>query len=352
MAASAESAFPVCPVPVHPTQHVVIGHGSGGRLTHELLDAVFAPAFADLGLCHEEDQALIHCTAKRLAFTTDTYVVQPLFFPGGDIGSLAVHGTVNDLAMGGAVPRCLSAGFVLEAGFPMDDLRRIVHSMARACRAANVALVTGDTKVVEHGKADGVFINTSGIGWVHHDRMLSVSNARAGDVVLVSGTLGDHGMAIMSVREGIAFDTTLKSDSAPLTDLVRVLMQAAPNLRCMRDPTRGGAASTLNEIAQASSVGIRLQERALPVRDDVRCAAELFGFDPLYVANEGKLIAVVPANEADAALEALQGHSLGETAAIIGEVTAAHPGVVTLKSLMGGERMVVMLAGEQLPRIC
>lgn len=351
-ATSANGSFSVCPVPIHPTEYVAIGHGSGGRLSHELLEQVFVPALADVGLCAEEDQALVACAAPRLAFTTDTFVVQPLFFPGGDIGSLAVHGTVNDLAMGGAIPRCLSAGFVLEAGFPMAELRRIVASMAAACRAANVSLVTGDTKVVEHGKADGVFINTSGIGWVHHTRALSVANAQVGDVILVSGTLGDHGMAVMCVREDLAFQAPIESDSAPLADLVRVLMQAAPNLRCMRDPTRGGAASTLNEIARASRVGIRLQEKGVPVRGAVRAAAELLGFDPLYIANEGKLIAVVPGDEADAALSAMRAHPLGTDATVMGHVVDAHPGVVTLRSEIGGERMVVMLAGEQLPRIC
>jgi hydrogenase expression/formation protein HypE len=354
MAASSANVppFAVCPVPLRHTERVVMGHGSGGRLSHELLESVFVPAFAPVGLSTREDQATIRCAASHLAFTTDTFVVQPLFFPGGDIGSLAVHGTVNDLAVGGAVPHAIAGAFVLEEGFALSDLRRIAKSMADACRAAGVSLVTGDTKVVEHGKADGVFITTTGIGWLHHPEPLSVSRATPGDVVIVSGTLGDHGMAIMSVRENLAFESDLQSDSAPLADLAQQLLDAAPHTRCMRDPTRGGLASTLNEIAQASQVGIKLQESALPIRDDVRSACELLGFDPLYVANEGKLAAIVPPAQADAALQALRAHPLGANAAVIGSVVQAHPGFVTLRSLIGGERMVVMLAGEQLPRIC
>jgi hydrogenase expression/formation protein HypE len=279
-------------------------------------------------------------------------VVRPIFFPGGDIGRLAVHGTVNDLAVGGARPLFLSAAFILEEGLALADLKRVVASMRAACDEAGVALVTGDTKVVDRGKGDQVFITTSGIGLVPEGRSLSIRNARPGDRVLVSGTLGDHGVAIMSVREGIEFETVLESDSAPLADLTRVMLEACPGIRCMRDPTRGGLSSALNELAAASRVGVELREAAIPLRPEVRGACEMLGLDPLYVANEGKLIAVAPPAEADRLLEVMRRHPLGRNAALIGEVVAEHPGMVVMRSLVGGERVVTMLSGEQLPRIC
>ena len=288
----------------------------------------------------------------RLAFTTDSFVVRPLFFPGGNIGQLAVHGTINDLAVGGATPRFLSAAFILEEGFPIDDLRRIVASMRDACREADVLLVTGDTKVVDRGSADGLFITTAGIGLVPAGRRLSISSARPGDRIIVSGTIGDHGIAIMSVREGIEFETVLESDTAPLGDLTRAMLEGCPAIRAMRDPTRGGVSSSLNELAAASRVGVRLEESALPIRAEVRGACELLGLDPLYVANEGKLLAVVPPDDAEHVLGVMRSHPLGRNAAVIGEVVADHPGMVVMRSMIGGERVVAMLAGEQLPRIC
>ena len=307
-----------------------------------------------------EDQATISLsgmngpTASRLAFTTDSFVVRPIFFPGGDIGSLAVHGTVNDLAVGGAQPLFLSAAFILEEGLPMADLKRIVASMREACDAAGVSLVTGDTKVVDRGKGDQVYITTSGLGLVPHGRSLSIRSARPGDCILVSGTIGDHGIAIMSVREGIEFETVLESDSAPLNDLTRVMLEACPGIRCMRTTRR---ARRSLECTERAGRGFRawvssLREAQLPVRPEVRGACEMLGLDPLYVANEGKLIAVAPASDADRLVEVMREHPLGRSAAIIGEVVDDHRGMVTMHSVVGGERVVTMLAGEQLPRIC
>jgi hydrogenase expression/formation protein HypE len=327
-------------------------------LTAELIQRLFVPAFGNEVLAALEDQATVRLggdngvKAPRLAFTTDAFVVRPLFFPGGDIGRLAVHGTVNDLAVGGARPLFLAAAFILEEGLPLDDLRRIVASMRAACDEAGVTLVTGDTKVVDRGKGDQVFITTSGIGLVPEGRSLSIRSARPGDRIVVSGTIGDHGIAIMSVREGIAFETVLESDTAPLTDLVRVMLDACPTIRAMRDPTRGGVSSALNELADASHVGVTLDEAAIPIRAEVRGACEMLGLDPLYVANEGKLIAVVPEQDAERLVAVMQRHPLGRNAALIGRVVAEHPGMVTLRSLIGGERVVTLLSGEQLPRIC
>jgi hydrogenase expression/formation protein HypE len=347
-----------CPTPKSQYDSILLGHGSGGRLTADLIRNVFLPAFGNDVLAALEDQATVSLggnngvKAPRIAFTTDSFVVRPIFFPGGDIGRLAVHGTVNDLAVGGAQPLFLSAAFILEEGLALGDLKRIAASMRDACREAGVVLVTGDTKVVDRGKGDKVFITTSGIGLVPDGRSLSIAAARPGDRILVSGTIGDHGIAIMSVREGIEFETVLESDSAPLADLTRVMLEACPRIRCMRDPTRGGVSSALNELATASRVGVRLREAAIPVRAEVRAACEMLGLDPLYVANEGKLIAAVPAEDADRLLEVMRAHPLGNSTAVIGEVIADHPGMVTMKSLIGGERVVTMLAGEQLPRIC
>jgi hydrogenase expression/formation protein HypE len=354
----AVTPFGTCPVPQSRYEHILLGHGSGGQLTADLIQRLFLPGFANDVLGALEDQATVSLTSgngvksPRVAFTTDSFVVRPLFFPGGDIGRLAVHGTVNDLAVGGARPLYLSAAFILEEGLPLADLRRIVASMKTACREAGVALVCGDTKVVDRGKGDGVFITTSGIGLVPEGRSLSIHAARPGDRVLVSGTLGDHGIAVMSVREGIEFETVLESDTAPLNGLAEAILEACPRTRCMRDPTRGGLSSALNELAAASRVGVELDEAAIPLRAEVRGACEMLGLDPLYVANEGKLIAVVPPEDAGRVLDAMRAHPLGKNSAPVGTVVAEHAGMVILRSRVGGERVVTLLTGEQLPRIC
>jgi hydrogenase expression/formation protein HypE len=289
---------------------------------------------------------------QRLAFTTDAYVVRPLFFPGGDIGKLAVNGTINDLAVGGAQPWYLSAAFILEEGLPLTDLRRVVESMRVACAEAGMSVVAGDTKVVDRGKCDGMFVTTAGIGVVPDGVSLSIRNARPGDRVLVSGTIGDHGIAVMSVREGLEFETVLESDTAPLHDLTRTMLTACSSIRCMRDPTRGGLASALNELAVASKVGVKLTEAAIPLRPEVRAACEVLGLDPLYVACEGRLVAAVAPEDADQLLGAMRAHPLGRGAAIVGAVVADHAGTVTIRTPIGGERVVPLLAGDQLPRIC
>ena len=327
-------------------------HGSGGRAMAQLVDELFAPAFRNDYLAQGNDQAILPPPGGRLAIATDSHVISPLFFPGGNIGSLSVHGTVNDLAMGGATPLYLSAGFILEEGLPLADLKRIVDSMAAAARDAGVRIVTGDTKVVERGHGDGVYISTTGIGVVADGVQLCGSQARPGDAILVSGTLGEHGMAVMSQRENLGFASPIVSDSAALHTLAAALMAASPGLRLMRDPTRGGLATTLNEIARQSGVGMQLQEDAIPLQPAVRAACEFLGLDPLYVANEGKLIAVCPAAEADAALAALRAHPLGRHAANIGQVVADPHHFVRVRTPFGGERLLDWLAGEMLPRIC
>lgn len=344
-----------CPLPFTQYDRVLLGHGSGGRLSADLIHRLFLPAFNNEVLARLDDQAVCSLgphTDARLAFTTDSFVVRPIFFPGGDIGSLAVHGTVNDLAMGGAVPLFLSAAFILEEGLPMDDLTRIAASMQQACLEAGVTLVTGDTKVVDRGKGDQVFITTSGVGIVPPGRSLTASACRPGDRIIASGSIGDHGIAIMSVREGLDFETTLESDSASLNGLTAAMLEGCPGIRCMRDPTRGGVSSALHEIAAAAGVGITLVESAVPIRPAVRAACEILGLDPLYVANEGKLLAIVPPDAADGLLATMRAHPLGVNAAIIGQIVAEHPGMVIMRSLVGGTRVVTMLAGEQLPRIC
>lgn len=350
-----------CPAPLPPGDRVSLGHGSGGRLSADLIAQVFVAGYGNETLAALEDQATVEVAADpneisiaatKIAITTDSFVVRPLFFPGGDIGRLAVCGTVNDLAVGGATPLYIAAAFILEEGLPLDDLRRVVASMRTACREAGVSLVTGDTKVVDRGKGDGVFVTTTGIGRIPPGRSLSVRNARPGDHVLVSGTLGDHGIAIMSVREGLAFETALESDVAPLHSLAAAMLAAAPDIRWMRDPTRGGLSSALNELAGASGVGVRLDESSIPVRPEVHAACELLGLDPLYVANEGKLVAVVPEDSVDRVLDAMRSHPLGRRSADVGRIVADAPGVVRIRSAFGGERLVPMLAGEQLPRIC
>jgi hydrogenase expression/formation protein HypE len=345
-----------CPTPRAQYQHVLLGHGSGGGMTAELIQRSFLPFLGNDLLAALEDQATVSLNgaagSPRLAITTDAFVVRPIFFPGGDIGKLAVHGTVNDLAVGGARPLFLSAAFILEEGLPIRDLERVAASMRAACDEAQVTLVAADTKVVDRGKGDQIFITTTGVGLVPQGRQLSIHAARPGDRILVSGTIGDHGIAIMSVREGIEFETVLESDTAPLTPLTEVLLENCSGIRAMRDPTRGGLSAALHELAAASESGIKLMESAIPLRSEVRAACEMLGLDPLYVASEGRLIAVVAPDQADRALEVMRIQRLGRDAAIIGQVVAEHPGMVTIRSPLGGERIVSMLAGEQLPRIC
>jgi hydrogenase expression/formation protein HypE len=341
-----------CPTPLAAGEHVQLGHGSGGKLSADLVRDVFLAAFHNPVLARMDDQAIVTVNGTRLAFTTDSFVVKPLFFPGGDIGSLAVHGTVNDLAMGGAQPLFLSAAFIIEEGFSLPELRRVVESLRRAAAGAGVQVVTGDTKVVEKGSGDGLFINTSGLGVVANGVTLSGDQARPGDRVLLSGPIGDHGIAILAQREGFEFESTIESDSAPLHTLVAAMLAASREIRCLRDPTRGGVSSTLNEFAAQAGVGIEVDERAIPVHDAVKGACELLGLDPLYVANEGKLVAIVAPAAADRVLAAMRRHPLGEEAQIIGSVTADHPRLVTMRTLVGPARVVQMLAGDQLPRIC
>ncbi len=341
-----------CPLPLPAGERILLGHGSGGKLSADLLRQLILPAFGNETLLRLDDQAVVRVNGSRLAFTTDSFVVKPLFFPGGDIGSLAVNGTVNDLAMGGAQPLCLSMAFILEEGLPLETLRRVVWSCREAARAAGVEIVTGDTKVVEKGSCDGMFVNTSGIGVVPDGVKLSADQARPGDCVLLSGPIGDHGIAILAQREGLEFESALESDSAPLHELVAAMLAYAPAIRCLRDPTRGGLSSTCNEIAAQSRAGMLLEERAIALRDAVRGACEMLGLDPLYVANEGKLVAVVDAAAAENILDAMHGHPLGREAQIIGTVTDGPPGQVLLRSRMGTTRIVDMLVGDQLPRIC
>ena len=343
----------VCPTPIVTLDRVQLGHGSGGKMSAALLKERFLPHFLNDVLAQLGDAAVVAVNGQQLALSTDTFVVNPLEFPGGNIGSLAVHGTVNDLAMMGGRSVYLSAGFVLEEGLPLDQLDRIIGAMAEAARADRVLIVTGDTKVVERGKADGVFINTTGIGLVDPAFTPAPTRARPGDVVLLSGPIGRHGIAIMAAREGIAFDAAVESDSAALSPLVERLRDAAgPDVHVLRDPTRGGLASALNEIAAASRVGIALTEAAIPIPAPVAAACEMLGFDPLYVANEGVLVAFLAESVADAALVALRGHPLGREAARVGRVVTAHPGMVVLETAIGGTRVVDMLPGDQLPRIC
>ena len=335
-----------------PIETIQLDHGSGGRATHELVREVFARAFSNEFLAAMNDSAVVAVESGRLAMTTDSYVIDPIIFPGGNIGSLAVHGTVNDLCMRGAMPLYLTAGFILEEGLPLDTLRLIVESMATAARDAGVLIIAGDTKVVPKGKADKIFINTAGIGMVPDGVEVAGENARPGDVVLINGTIGDHGMAVLCQREGLAFENEIMSDSIALHELVRRVLEACPQTRVLRDPTRGGVATTLNEIARQSGVGIRICEELLPIREDVAGACELLGLDPLYVANEGKVLAFVPEQAWQDALSAMRSHPLGRDACRIGEVVADNPGRVFMATRIGGERLVDMLRGEQLPRIC
>ncbi len=341
-----------CPAPLPKKETVVLGHGSGGRLSAELMRSIFLPAFDNPVLARLDDQAIVSVNGTRLAITTDSFVVKPLFFPGGDIGSLAVHGTVNDLAMGGAQPLFLSAAFIIEEGLSIDTLRRIADSLQSAARKAGVQIVTGDTKVVERGCGDELFINTTGIGLVPEDLELSADRACPGDKVLLSGSIGEHGIAILAQREGLEFECPVESDSAALHGLVADMLAVSREIRCMRDPTRGGVSSTLNEIAAQSRVAIRLEESAIPIREEVVGACEMLGLDPLYVANEGKLIAIVAPEAAEAVLGAMRRNPLGKDSQIIGTVLDSPPGIVTMRTALGTSRMVDMLAGDQLPRIC
>jgi len=338
-----------------------LAHGAGGKMMADLIREVFAPPLDNEVLRQMADAAVIQpgtwnlepqTSNLRLAISTDSFTVRPLFFPGGDIGSLAVHGTVNDVAMAGARPLWLTAAFILEEGLEMETLERVVRSMAEAACRAGVLVVAGDTKVVERGHGDGIYVNTTGVGIVMEGVEVGPNRAQPGDVVLLSGTIGDHGIAVLSQREGLAFQTELVSDSAPLNGLVEVLLEAAPHTHCLRDPTRGGLAAALNELTGASGVGIEIDENAVPIRPAVAAACEMLGFDPLTVANEGKLVAIVPPEEAEAALEAMRTHPLGRDAARIGTVTDEHPGLVLARTGIGGRRVVDMPLGELLPRIC
>ncbi|NOT01889.1 MAG: hydrogenase expression/formation protein HypE [Phycisphaerales bacterium] len=342
---------PIRPLPTA-ADRILLAHGGGGTLMHRLIDEVFLSRFGDPKTQEQHDAAVVTIGSARLAFTTDSYVVRPLFFPGGDIGSLAVHGTVNDLAMSGARPLVLSAGFVLEEGFPIDDLRRIVDSMASAARRAAVRIITGDTKVVDRGKGDGVYINTAGIGIIDHQLNIVPTSVRAGDAIIVNGDIGRHGMAIMARREGLEFETAIESDSAAVSDLVQDLLAAGVAVHCLRDLTRGGLASALNEISAAAGWGMELDESSIPIRPDVYSACEILGFDPLYVACEGRFVAFVPQNKADATVRVLKSHTLGSEARIIGRVSDDQHPLVVLKTRIGSRRIVDMLSGEQLPRIC
>jgi hydrogenase expression/formation protein HypE len=343
---------PSCPMPIGQYPQVLMAHGGGGRLMHQLLEQVFLPAFANPSLSAGHDASVVEVGAARVAFTTDSYVVQPLFFPGGSIGTLAVNGTVNDLAMAGARPLALSAGFIIEEGLAIETLERVVASMQSAARDAGVAIVTGDTKVVDRGKGDGVFINTSGVGLVEHDLRILPASVRPGDAIVLSGDVGRHGMAIMAAREGLRFESAIESDCAPVWAPVADLLASGVEVHCLRDLTRGGLASALNEIAGGARVGMTIDERSVQVREDVRGACEILGFDPMYVANEGRFVAFVPERDAARTVEVLRRHPVSAEAGVIGQTRAEGGGTVLVRSLLGSTRVLDMLSGEQLPRIC
>ncbi len=341
-----------CPIPIEQYPNILLAHGGGGKLTQQLIEKLFLPLFANPMLESRHDGALLNLEGSRVAFTTDSYVVKPLFFPGGDIGTLAINGTVNDLAMCGARPLYLSAGFILEEGLPMATLLRVTESMQQAAQAAGVQLVTGDTKVVDRGKGDAIFINTAGIGLLQSDVSIGPANVGPDDVLLISGDIGRHGIAIMAAREGLEFESAIESDCAPLADLVMSLLNAAIEIHCMRDLTRGGLASALVEIAEAAGRHIRIEDQSIPVREDVRGACEILGFDPIYVANEGRFVCFVAPASAERALKLMRSHPLGAGSGVIGRVAQGTPGLVTMKSRIGATRIVDMITGEQLPRIC
>jgi hydrogenase expression/formation protein HypE len=344
-----------CPMPLQNYPTIVMGHGAGGKMMNDLIRHLFASEFHNDLLAQLGDSTALELSAfsnQRLAFSTDSFVVSPLFFPGGDIGELAVNGTVNDLAMSGALPLFLSAGFILEEGLEMETLGRLTASMARACKKAGVQVAAGDTKVVDKGHGDGVYINTTGIGVIPDGVNIAPGNAKTGDAILVSGTLGDHGIAIMSVREGLGFESEIKSDTAPLNGLVAEMLKVTKDIHCLRDATRGGLSAVLNELAVASKVGIEFVEGKVPVRPAVNAACEMLGLDPFYIANEGKLVAFVPQAQAEEVLAVMKNNEYGKEAAIIGRVTAEHPGMVVAKTAIGSSRVVDLPAGELLPRIC
>lgn len=344
--------FGECPAPILDHKTIVLGHGSGGKLTHQLIQKMILPAFRNPVLETQHDGAVFPIGATRVAFSTDSYVVNPIFFPGGNIGDLAVNGTVNDLSMCGALPQYLSASFIIEEGLAMDDFWRILCAMKDAAAVAGVSLVTGDTKVIDRGKGDKIFINTSGLGIIPEGVTIDPSLARPGDVIIVSGPIASHGMAIMSVREGLEFETPIESDTAALNGLVQAILGASRAVHVLRDPTRGGVASALNEIAETSRYGIVIHETSVPIRSEVQGACEVLGLDPLYVANEGRLLVFVPSVDAERVLAAMRAHPCGLEAAVIGEVVPNHHGLVVMKTRIGGSRVVDMLSGEQLPRIC
>jgi hydrogenase expression/formation protein HypE len=341
-----------CPIPIQQYPQVLLAHGGGGRLMHQLIGKLFVPAFRNPLLDVQHDSSVFESGGQRFAFTTDSYVVRPLFFPGGDIGSMAVYGTVNDLAMSGARPLYLSAGFIIEEGLPMETLWKIVSSTQNAARRAGVQIVTGDTKVVDKGKGDGLFINTAGIGLVEHSLQIAPTSVRAGDIILVSGDLGRHGMAIMAVREGLEFESAIESDSAPVSGVVQELLRAGIEVHCLRDLTRGGLTSVLNEIAEVANLTLAVVERQIPVREDVRAACEMLGLDPFQVACEGRFAAFIPERDAERALALMRSNPDGAGAARIGTVTEHQPAMVLLKSTIGAQRILDMPSGEQLPRIC
>jgi hydrogenase expression/formation protein HypE len=341
-----------CPIPITNYKEITLAHGSGGKLTQQLIEKMVLPQFKNPFLDPLHDGAVLPINGARLAFSTDSFVVKPIFFPCGNIGELAVNGTVNDISMCGAKPLYLSVAFILEEGISMDELWEIIQSMQKAARQAGVLLVTGDTKVVDRGKGDKIYINTSGVGLIEEGIHISPSNIQEGDTIIISGEIAVHGMAIMSVREGLEFETEIASDTAPLNGLVQTILDVSKNIRVLRDPTRGGVTSALTEIAQSTGLGIYLEETAIPISEAVKGACEILGLDPLHVANEGKLITVVPSEDADAILNAMKAHPLGEKAAVIGKVVKDHPGMVMMKTAVGGKRVVDMLSGEQLPRIC
>ncbi len=341
-----------CPIPISDYKNVLLAHGGGGKLTKQLIETMFVSQFENEHLSPLHDGAIINTKGGRLAFTTDSYVVNPLFFPGGDIGKLAVHGTVNDLAMCGATPLYLSAAFIIEEGFPMEELWKIVCSMSDAAKEAGVTIITGDTKVVDRGKGDKLFITTSGIGEIRTEVNIHPARAKAGDVIILSGAIGMHGIAIMSVREGLEFSSPILSDTAPLNELVAEMLGVCSDIHVLRDPTRGGVATVLNEIASSAHVGVIIYEENIHVSQEVQGACELLGLDPLYIANEGKLIAIVPAEHSENILATMKQHPYGKDSVIIGEIVSEHPEMVVMRSKIGGNRIVDMLSGEQLPRIC
>lgn len=343
---------PSCPLPIQQYPHVLMAHGGGGKLMHQLLENVFGKAFSNPILDTRHDSAQFTAPPGRLAMTTDSYVVRPLFFPGGDIGSMAVHGTVNDLAMSGARPLYLSCAFIIEEGLPMESLWRVVCSMRDAAKKCGVQIITGDTKVVDKGKGDGLFLNTTGIGVIEHSLTIAPQSVHPGDAVIVSGDLGRHGMAIMAVREGLQFESQIESDSAPVHEVVLDLLRSGIEIHCLRDLTRGGLASALNEIAEAAGVKIAVEEKAIPVREDVHAACEMLGLDPLHVANEGRIVAFIAAKDTERAEQILRRHAVSAEAAMIGQVVASAAPLVTLKSAIGANRILDMPSGEQLPRIC